>query len=133
MLILLMSNATHSLYLSKQGKEEELLESKNYDINIFRMNLLQMHMTLESRRGTNENLSLIQKINFFFLKKGYTSRWIGHLISSAPRPINLTPSFICFPMAPVSYFSPKYNINFDFTKKISLILQFQKVPLRFSL
>lgn len=65
-----MSNATHSLYLSKQGKDEELLESKNYDINIFRMNLLQMHMTLESHRGTNENLSLIQKFHFKKTKKG---------------------------------------------------------------
>lgn len=32
----------------------------------------------------------------------FTSKWIGHLIFSAPRPINLTPSSICFPMAPAS-------------------------------
>lgn len=36
-------------------------------------------------------------------KVKYTSRWIGHRIFSEPRPINLTPSLICFPSTPASY------------------------------
>lgn len=63
----------------------------------------------------------------------FTSRWIGHSIFSAPRPINRTPSCICFPMAPASYqnddsqYEPKqheWNNSYKISKKLHTLRVF---------
>ena len=81
---------------------------------------------VKSKKGREEatmipylNNSQVSSITRRKLSDNYfTSKWIGHLICSAPRPINLTPSSICFPMAPASYVTAIISVNIALEKWI---------------